>query len=60
MDRDTLRVFLAAYEKRMLTLAHHPNAGRRASYRTALAVQARHLAAVITGREAAYLPIGWR
>ncbi|MEV5451452.1 hypothetical protein [Streptomyces sp. NPDC052535] len=60
MDRDTLRVFLDAYEKRMLTLAHHPHAGRRTSYRTALTVQARHLAAVITGREPAYLAIGWR
>ncbi|MEU3136986.1 CRISPR-associated endonuclease Cas1 [Streptomyces sp. NPDC006854] len=60
MDRDTLRVFLDAYEKRMLTLAHHPHADRRTSYRTALTVQARHLAAVITGREPAYLPTGWR
>ncbi|MEU9774274.1 CRISPR-associated endonuclease Cas1 [Streptomyces sp. NPDC047968] len=60
MDRDTLRIFLDAYEKRMLTLAHHPHAGRRTSYRTALTVQARHLAAVITGREPAYLPTGWR
>ncbi|WP_329549988.1 CRISPR-associated endonuclease Cas1 [Streptomyces sp. NBC_01356] len=60
MDHDTLRTFLAAYENRMLTLAHHPGAGRRASYRTALTIQARHLAAVITGRDPAYLPIGWR
>ncbi|MEU2801193.1 CRISPR-associated endonuclease Cas1 [Streptomyces sp. NPDC007117] len=60
MDRDTLRTFLDAYEKRMLTLAHHPHAGRRTSYRTALTVQARHLSAVITGREPAYLPVGWR
>lgn len=60
MDRATLRTFLAAYENRMLTLAHHPNAGRRTSYRTALAVQARHLAAVITGREPAYLATSWR
>jgi CRISPR/Cas system-associated endonuclease Cas1 len=44
----------------MLTLAHHPNAGRRTSYRTALTVQARHLAAVITGREPAYPPTSWR
>jgi CRISPR-associated protein Cas1 len=60
MDRDTLRVFLDAYEKRMLTVAHHPRAGRRTSYRTALTVQARHLATVIDGREPAYLPTGWR
>ncbi len=60
MDRDTLRTFLDAYEKRMLTLAHHPHAGRRTSYRTALTVQARHFADHITGREPAYLPTGWR
>ncbi|GAA3820773.1 CRISPR-associated endonuclease Cas1 [Streptomyces chiangmaiensis] len=60
MDRDTLRTFLAAYERRMLTAAHHPTTGRRVSYRTALTVQARHLANVITGRTPAYTPIGWR
>jgi CRISPR-associated protein Cas1 len=60
MDRDTLRVFLAAYERRMLTAAHHPTAGRRVSYRTALTVQARHLADVITDRAPAYTPIGRR
>ncbi|MEV0966614.1 CRISPR-associated endonuclease Cas1 [Streptomyces sp. NPDC049910] len=60
MDRDTLHTFLAAYANRMLTLAHHPNTGRRTSYRTALTVQARHLAAVITGREPAYLATTWR
>ena len=29
MDPDTLRVFLGGYENRMLTVAHHPGAGRR-------------------------------
>ncbi|MEU5524509.1 CRISPR-associated endonuclease Cas1 [Streptomyces sp. NPDC047860] len=60
MDRETLRTFLAAYERRMLTAAHHPTAGRRVSYRTALTVQARHLADVIADRTPAYTPIGWR
>lgn len=60
MGRDTLRVFLAGYENRMLTVAHHPGAGRRASYRNAMNLQARHLADVITGRDPAYLPISWR
>ncbi|MFF7358470.1 CRISPR-associated endonuclease Cas1 [Streptomyces filipinensis] len=58
MDRDTLHTFLAAYENRTLTLAHHPNAGRRTSHRTA--IQARHLATVITGGEPAYLATSWR
>ncbi|WP_086793258.1 CRISPR-associated endonuclease Cas1 [Streptomyces thermovulgaris] len=60
MDRGTLRVFLAAYERRMLTAARHPMAGRRVSYRTALTIQARHLADVITDRTPAYIPISWR
>ncbi|MGW2476586.1 CRISPR-associated endonuclease Cas1 [Streptomyces sp. NPDC001665] len=60
MDRDALRTFLAAYERRMLTVAHHPTAGRRVSYRAALAVQARHLAYVIADRTPAYSPVGWR
>lgn len=60
MDRGTLHTFLAAYERRMLTAAHHPTAGRRVSYRTALTVQARHLADAITDRPGAYTPIGWR
>lgn len=60
MDRDTLRMFLAAYELRMLTAAHHPTAGRRVSYRTALTVQARHLADVVMDRVPAYTPVSWR
>lgn len=36
MDRDTLRSFLAAYERRMLTAAHHRSVGHRLSYRSAL------------------------
>lgn len=60
MAHETLRVFLAAFERRMLTVAHHPTAGRRASYRQALTVQARHLAGVVTDRVPAYSPITWR
>jgi CRISPR-associated protein Cas1 len=60
MDREALRTFLAAYERRMLTVAHHPTAGRRASYRAALTVQARHLADVIADRAPAYTPVSWR
>ncbi|WP_431039565.1 CRISPR-associated endonuclease Cas1 [Streptomyces sp. P9-1] len=60
MDRETLRTFLAAYERRMLTAAHHPSAGRRTSYRNALSWQARHLADVIAGRTPAYTPTAWR
>ncbi|MFF4652616.1 CRISPR-associated endonuclease Cas1 [Streptomyces sp. NPDC001380] len=54
------RTFLTAYERRMLTLAHHPWAGRKASYRSALTVQARLVAAVLDGREDTYTPLAWR
>ncbi|MFC4627993.1 CRISPR-associated endonuclease Cas1 [Promicromonospora alba] len=59
MDRDTLHLFLAAYERRMLTVAHHPT-GRRISYRQALTTQARHLADVIDDRTPVYTPMTWR
>lgn len=60
MNRDALRTFLAAYERRVLTVAHRPTAGRRASYRAALTVQARLLADVIADRAPAYTPVTWR
>ncbi len=60
MDREALHTFLAAYERRMLTVANHPTAGRRVSYRAALTVQARHLADVVADRVPAYTPISWR
>ncbi|MEY9214314.1 CRISPR-associated endonuclease Cas1 [Thermobifida halotolerans] len=60
MKPDTLKTFLAAYEKRMLTLARHPGLGRRVSYRMALVAQARLMASVIAGDESAYTPLVWR
>ncbi|MFE6446839.1 hypothetical protein [Nocardiopsis dassonvillei] len=60
MSPETLKVFLAAYEKRMLTLARHPGLGRRVSYRSALTAQARLLARVLAGREDAYASLVWR
>jgi CRISPR-associated protein Cas1 len=60
MSPETLKLFLAAYEKRMLTLARHPGLGRRVSFRTALMTQARLLASVLAGRADAYEPMAWR
>ena len=60
MSPETLKLFLAAYEKRMLTLARHPGLGRRVSYRAALTAQARLLASVLAGRTDAYEPMVWR
>ncbi|RKS07015.1 CRISPR-associated protein Cas1 [Nocardiopsis sp. Huas11] len=60
MAPETLKVFLAAYEKRMLTVARHPGLGRRVSYRVALTAQARLLAGALVGREDSYAPLVWR
>lgn len=60
MTPETLKLFLAAYEKRMLTLFRHPGVGRRVSYRMALTLQARSLAEVLAGSEDAYAPVVWR
>ncbi|MFV2194991.1 CRISPR-associated endonuclease Cas1 [Nocardiopsis sp. LOL_012] len=60
MSPEVLKVFLAAYEKRMLTLVKHPGLGRRVSYRAALTAQARLLAGVLSGREDAYVSMVWR
>lgn len=60
MSPETLKVFLAAYEQRMLTLVRHPGLGRRVSYRAALTTQARLLAGVLASREDAYTPMVWR
>ncbi len=60
MAPETLKVFLAAYEKRMLTLVRHPGLGRRVSYRMALTAQARLLAGVLAGREDTYTSLVWR
>jgi len=55
-----LDTYLAAYERRMLTLVAHPTAGRRVSYRVALLAQGRAIAHWITGRETEYRSMPWR
>ncbi|GAB2520876.1 CRISPR-associated endonuclease Cas1 [Nocardiopsis aegyptia] len=60
MAPETLKVFLAAYEKRMLTLVRHPGLGRRVSYRAALTAQARLIARVLAEREDTYTALAWR
>jgi CRISPR-associated protein Cas1 len=54
------RLFLSAYEQRMLTLVFHPVEGRRLPWRQVLAAQARQVAAVLTGRAPDYQPVVWR
>jgi CRISPR-associated protein Cas1 len=60
LDDTGRRAFLTAYEQRMLTLIHHPAEGRRISWRQALNVQARRVAAVIDGRDPDYRAVVWR
>lgn len=55
------RVFVAEYERRMLTVFQHLPSSRRVSYRVGLGLQARCLAAALIGGEPMdYQPIGWR
>jgi len=59
LTRDGRKLFLGAYERRMLTLVTHPAAGRRVPYRVALGLQARSLADEVIGR-GRYEPMVWK
>lgn len=52
--------FLAAYERRMLTLFSYPRAGHRVSYRQSLAGQAEQLAELVGGKLTIYQPVAWK
>jgi CRISPR-associated protein Cas1 len=56
MSADARQVFLAAYERRMLTLTTHQPTGRRVSYRVALSLQAKALARALLDPSAPYQP----
>jgi CRISPR-associated protein Cas1 len=60
LDRDGRRVVLAAYERRMTHEIKHPVFGYRVSYRRALDVQARLLAAHLKGEIPEYTPFTTR
>lgn len=60
LDDAARRRFLAAFEKRMLTLVHHPAEGRRISWRQVLHAQARQLAAAFEDRATSYTTVNWR
>jgi CRISPR-associated endonuclease Cas1 len=60
LDDAGRRAFLSSYERRMLTLVHHPVEGRRISWRQVLTVQARMIAAVLDERAPQYRPVVWR
>ena len=60
MNDKARHTFLAAYERRMLTLFTHTTAGRRVSYRVGLGLQAKHLARTILDPARSYWPVHWK
>lgn len=52
--------YLAAYERRMLTLFTHAGTGRRVSYRVGLGLQAKALARNMLDPSRPYYPIRWK
>jgi CRISP-associated protein Cas1 len=60
MNPRARQAFLAAYERRMLTLFSHEPTGRRVSYRVGLGLQARSLARTILDPDKPYRPVRWK
>jgi CRISPR-associated protein Cas1 len=60
MGADARHAFIAAYERRMLTLAAHPASGRRVSYRVAVSLQAKALARALLDPGEPYVPLRWK
>jgi CRISPR-associated protein Cas1 len=54
------QAFLAAYERRMLTMFAHEPSARRVSYRVGLGLQARALARAILNPDRLYRPVRWK
>ncbi len=54
------QAFLAAYERRMLTIFTHETSGRRVSYRVGLGLQARALARAVLDPDRAYRSVRWK
>jgi CRISP-associated protein Cas1 len=56
------QAFLAAYERRMLTIFTHESSGRRVSYRVGLGLQAKALgrAVLSPGQGNRYQPVRWK
>ena len=60
MGADARHTFLAAYERRMLTLTTHQPSGRRVSYRVALSLQAKALAHTLLEPDEPYVSFRWK
>lgn len=60
MNARARQAFLAAYERRMLTVFTHEQTGRRVSYCVAVGLQARAIARAILDPERIYRPVRWK
>lgn len=60
MNDRARRAYLAAYERRMLTVFTHEGTGRRISYRVGLSLQAKALARTVLDPGTPYRPIRWK
>lgn len=60
MGADAKHTFLAAYERRMLTLTTHAASGRRVSFRVALSLQAKILARALVDGDGDYRSHRWK
>jgi CRISP-associated protein Cas1 len=60
MNARARQAFLAAYERRMLTVFTHEPSGRRVSYRVGLSLQAKALARAIVDPDRVYRPVRWK
>ncbi len=60
MNPRARHAYLAAYERRMLTLFTHEPSGRRVSYRVGMELQARSLARTVLDPDRPYRPIRWK
>lgn len=60
MNARARQAFLAAYERRMLTVFTHEPTGRRVSYRVGLSLQARALGRAILNPDRTYKPVRWK
>jgi len=60
MNPEARQAFLAAYERRMLTLTTHQPTGRRVSHRVALSLQAKALARSVLDPDVPYTPHRWK
>jgi CRISP-associated protein Cas1 len=60
MNARARQAFLAAYERRMLTVFTHEPTGRRVSYRVGIGLQARALARAVLDPDRPYRPVRWK